>query len=341
MDEGRCICGRLAVVTEAAALAAARGMGLGDAMGSELAARDAMAEQLALMPLKGRIVAGRMSGGACGGLCVGDEVGSPSGPWFPSPGGEEGPGSEDAEWDFVVDPLQAPGSLARGADGALTMLAAGPKGSLMPVPEMYMQKLVVPSQAAGAIDLDAPVAENVRAVAAALGKKPADVAVVVLDRPRHEGLVEQIRSTGAKVRLILDGDVSAAIAVASGDAGVDVCIGIGGSTEGILTAAALRCLGGEIVARFWPVSRYQVDLVKEAGIEDIEARLSTSDMAGQGVMFLATAVTGGRFLRGVDVRPYGVVTETLVLCSACHGVRKITTVHRKDNAGPRVALGAR
>jgi fructose-1,6-bisphosphatase II len=341
VDEGRCICGRFAVVTEAAALAAAKGMGSGDGLSSDLAARDAMADYLAMMPIKGRIVAGRTSGAACRGLCVNDEVGSPTGPWFASPAADEDAEGEQTTWDVAVDPLQALTSLARGTDGALTVLAAGPRGSLMPVPEMYMQKLVVPTPAADVIDLDAPVEKNVRAVAAALGKAPTDVAVVVLDRPRHEELIAQIRSTGARVRLIRDGDVSAGLAVASGDAGVDIYIGIGGSTEGILTAAALRCLGGEIQARFWPVSRHQLGLMKAAGIDNVEARLTTKEMARDGVMFVATAVTGGRFLRGVDVRSDGVHTETLVLCSACHAVRKIKTIHRPDNAGPQVTLGAR
>jgi fructose-1,6-bisphosphatase II len=237
--------------------------------------------------------------------------------------------------------LQAHKSLATGTDGALAVLAAGPAGSLMRVPEMYMQKLVVPSAAAGAADFDAPVAKNVKAVAAALGRRPEDLLVVVLDRPRHEVLVKEVREAGARVRLIPDGDVSAGIAVAAGDPGVDMCIGIGGSTEGILTAAALRCMGGEILARFWPVSRYQVDSLMQAGVKNVEKVFSTRDMAGDGVLFCATAVTGGRFLRGVQVRPEGVRTETLLLCSSCHAVRKVITTHRLDCDGPQVSLGAR
>jgi fructose-1,6-bisphosphatase/sedoheptulose 1,7-bisphosphatase-like protein len=139
----------------------------------------------------------------------------------------------------------------------------------------------------------------------------------------------------------MDGDVSAGLAVASGDAGVDVYIGIGGSTEGILAAAALRCLGGGMQARFWPVSRHQVEMVKAAGIEDIEARLTAGDMAGEGVMFSATAVTGGRFLKAIAHRADGTYTETLVLCSRCHAVTKIQTIHRNDNGGPEVHLGSR
>jgi fructose-1,6-bisphosphatase II len=340
-SEGRCTCGRFAVVTEGAALAAAEWLGRGDGLAADMAAREAMAAGLAQMPIRGRVVAGRSGGPECRALCVDEEVGSESGPWFSS-GGESGGSCDKAEvWDLAVDPLQALKSLATGTDGALTVLAAGPSGSLMHVPEMYMQKLTVPSGAAGAIDLDAPVEKNVKAVAAALGRRPAELAVVVLDRPRHEELVEQLRRAGARVRLIPDGDVSAGIAVAAEDPGVDMYIGIGGSTEGIMTAAALRCLGGEMQARFWPVSRHQLELMREAGIADVERRFSTRDMAGDGVLFCATAVTGGRFLRGVQMRPEGIRTETLVLCSACHGVRKITTTHRSKNEGPQVALGGR
>jgi fructose-1,6-bisphosphatase II len=324
--EARCVCGQFAFVTEGAALAAAEWLGRGDGLAADSVAREAMAACLAQLLVKARVVAGRSSGSDCGVLCVGQQVGT---------------GDESQVWDLAVDPLQALRSLALGADGAMAVLAAGPSGSLMHVPEMYMQKVVVPTSAAGVIDLDAPVAKNVKAVAAALGRRPGELIVVVLDRPRHEELVEQIRGAGARVKLIADGDVSAGIAVAAGDPGVDMYIGIGGSTEGILTAAALRCLGGEIQARFWPVSRHQLQLLNEAGIEDVERRFSTHDMAGDGVLFSATAVTGGRFLRGIQVRPEGIRSETVLLCSACHAVRKITTTHRSDNEGPQVALGAR
>lgn len=342
VSDGRCICSRYATVTEAAAVAAAEWMGRGDQLAAVGAARQAMAAELARTPIRGRIVAGR-SGGPCSeALCVGDEIGSELGPWV-STTPDDGPWLVETPelWDLAVDPIQAPNLLARGAEGALAMIAAGPAGSLLRVPEMYMQKLIVPAEAAGKVDLDASVADNVEAVAAALGRPTERLSVVVLDRPRHEDLIEQVRSTGARIRLITDGDVSAGLAVASGDAGVDMYIGIGGSTEGILAAAALQCLGGEIQARFWPVSRHQVELVKSAGIDDIETLLFTDDMAGAGVLFVATAVTGGRFLKAVNHRRDGVHTETLVLCSRCRAVRKIQTVHRVENKGPRVLLGAR
>lgn len=339
--ESRCICGHFALVTEDTSLAAAEWLGRGDGLAADMTAREAMAAGLARVPIRGRLVAGRGGGSDCGTLCVGEEVGSKTGPWLGSDGRPTGADGDLQVWDVAVDPLQALRSLATGTDGALAVLAAGPAGSLMPVPEMYMQKIIVPSCVAGAVDFDAPVEKNVKAVAAALGRGPGDLLVVVLDRPRHEDLVRQLREAGARVRLIPDGDVSAGIAVAAGDPGVDMYIGIGGSTEGILTAAALRCLGGEILARFWPVSRHQVDLLKDAGITNVETVFSTCDMAGDGVLLCATAVTGGRFLRGVQVLPEGIRTETLLLCSACHAVRKITTTHRANNKGAQVSLGAR
>jgi fructose-1,6-bisphosphatase II len=244
-------------------------------------------------------------------------------------------------WDLAVIPLEGHAALAAGADGALSMIAAGPSGSFMKVPDMYMQKLVVPGAAAAVVDIEAPVADNIRAVAAALGRRPSDIMVVVLDRPRHEELIAQIRRCGARLKLIADGDLSAGLAVAASDAGADMCIGIGGSTEGIMTAAALRCLGGEIQARFWPVSRHQVELIKASGIEDVEARLTTRDMADDGVLFSATAVTAGRFLKAVDARADGIRTETLVLCSRCHAIRTIKTTHRSENGGAQVSLGVR
>ncbi len=339
-NEGGCICARFAVVTEAAALGAAEWIGRGDGLAGELAARRAMAEALAEMPVKVRVVASRGSGRGPAILQPGDESGGAVGHWADKNGGGSQAGGGGA-WDAVVQPLEALNALARGAEGALAMIAAGPEGTLMPVPEMYMQKVIVAGEAAGAVDIDAPVAENIRRVAAALGREPGDLVVVVLDRPRHDELAAQIRGAGARLRLIPDGDISAGIAAASRDSGVHLTIGIGGSVEGVIAAAAMRCLGGEIHARFWPVSRHQVEQVRSAGLEDVETPLTTADMAREGVLFSATAVTGGRFLRGIDVRPDGVQTETLVLCSNCHAVRTIKTLHRAQNEGPMVTLGIR
>lgn len=247
----------------------------------------------------------------------------------------------DGPLDLVVDPLQGHKALAQGSEGAIAMLAAGPQGSIMAVPDMYMQKMIVAGQAAAAIDIDAPVVDNVKAVAASLGRSPSDLSVAVLDRARHDDLIAEVKRSGARLKLVDEGDVSAGVAAALRDTGVDMYMGIGGSIKGVMAAAALRCLGGEIQARFWPVSRHQVEEVKASGVADVESRLTTKDMAGEGVLFAATAVTGDRFLRGVEVRPEGAHTETLVLCSRCHAVRVVRTIHRSQNGGPRLCLQIR
>ena len=269
---------------------------------------------------------------------LGPEVGR-SGPWACLR--RAGRGDERGRGIWRLTPLEGHAALARGIDGALCMMAAGPAGSLMAVPEMYMQKLIVGADAAAAIDIDAPMVDNVNAVAAALGRRPAELNVVVLDRPRHEDLIAQIKRCGRATEAHTDGDVSAGIAAATRDAGVDMYVGIGGSTEGILTAAALRCLGGEMQARFWPVSRHQVDEVKAAGHRGHRGKLSTD---GHGRRRRAVRGDGGdrgRFLRGVDVRSDGVRSETLVLCSRCHAVRVVKTTHRTGNEGPQVSLDTR
>ncbi len=340
--EGRCICTRFVTVSEAAALGAAEWIGRGDGLSGELAARTAMAGALAEMPVKVRVVASRGSGRGPAVLQAGDELGGRPVDWAGNGSEAEEKAAPDVPvWDAVVQPLEAINAVAKGAEGALAMIAAGPEGTLMRVPEMYMQKVIVSGRAAKAVDIDAPVGDNIRGVAKELGLKPSELVVVVLDRPRHEELAAQIRAAGARLKLISDGDISAGIATAMRESGVHMTIGIGGSVEGVLAAAALRCLGGEIQARFWPVSRHQVEQVKAAGLEDVEAPLSTADLARDGVLFTATAVTGGRFLKGIDVRRDGIQTETIVMCSHCHAVRTIKSLHRAENGGPMVALGIR
>ncbi len=339
--EGRCICTRFVTVTEAAALGAAEWIGRGDGLSGELAARKAMADALSDSPVMVRVVASRGSGRGPAMLQAGDVLGG-----RPIQGADsDADGGKAAgpvpEWDAIVQPLEAINALARGAEGALAMIAAGPQGSLMQVPEMYMQKVIVAGQAAAAVDIDASVEENIHAVAKALGIHPSELGVVVLDRPRHEELAAQIRAAGARLKLIPDGDISAGIAAALRESGVHMTIGIGGSIEGVIAAAALRCIGGGMQARFWPVSRHQVDQVKAAGLGDIETPLSTADLARDGVLFCATAVTGGRFLRGIDVRPDGITTETVIMCSNCHAVRTIKSLHRTENGGAQVSLRIR
>lgn len=340
--EGRCICTRFVAVTEAAALGAAEWAGRGDGLSGELAARKAMADALAALPVSVRIAASRGSGRGPAVLQTGDVLGGRPFNWAGSGDEAKEACAEQApQWDAVVQPLEAINALARGAEGALSMIAAGPQGSLMPVPEMYMQKVIVAGRAAAAVDIDAPVADNIRGVAGALGLDPAELVVVVLDRPRHDELAAQVRAAGARLKLIPDGDISAGIAAALRESGVHMTIGIGGSIEGVLAAAALRCIGGDMHARFWPVSRQQVEQVKAAGLDDVETPLSAADLARDGVLFSATAVTGGRFLRGIDVRRDGIQTETTIMCSNCHAVRTIKSLHRTENGGAMVSLAIR
>jgi fructose-1,6-bisphosphatase II len=294
--EELCTCNRFVPVTEAAAVAAAAWIGGGDGWAADQAAREAMASALGGLSLETRIVAGRLAYGRAAEAAAETD------------GAVEGP-HESCEadvtsrtsgcWDLAVAPLEGHDSLARGLEGALAMLAAGPAGSIVAVPEMYMQKMAFSGRAAAALDMNGTVGDNLRALGAALGKETRDLTIAVLDRPRHEDLIAQIKTSGARLKLIEDGDVSASIAAAVPETGIDMCIGIGGSTEGVITAAALRCLGGAMQARFWPVSRYQVDRLRDLGIEDVEALLRTEDMAADGVLVAVTAVTTGRFLRGV------------------------------------------
>ncbi len=311
--EVSCGCRHFLAVTEVAALAAAAWLGRGDGVAADLAAQVAMAEALAQVSVRTRVVATKGSGGP-GALHAGQE-------W-----GEAG-----EEWEVVTLPLEGREPLARGAEGALSMLAAGPPGSLLAVPDMYMEKIMTAALVGGSLDLDAPVDKNLRSLGIALNRPVGELVVAVLDRPRHERLCAEIREAGARLRLIPDGDISAGLATAVKDAGVDACIGIGGSVEAVIAAAALRGLGGEIQARFWPVSRRQVEELQSSGVEDFQAKLSTGDLAGEGVVFVATAVTGGRFLRGVERHSEGVCTETLIICSRCKAVRTIRTLHRKEN----------
>jgi fructose-1,6-bisphosphatase II len=338
MSKQECICSRFVSVTEAAALAASDWIGKGDGLAAGMAAQNAMVETLSTVPFCGRVVAGRSSGGTVEGLGVGHLVGAHAGSHAAAEAEQDGTREAAALLDLAVAPLEGHRALARGVDGALAMIAAGPRGSLMPVPEMYMQKLVVAGPAAGVINIDEPIAKNVKAVATALGRAPGDLTVAVLDRPQHEDLIEEIRCSGARLKLMDEGDVSAGISAAALDSDVDIYVGIGGSTEGIVVAAALRCLGGEMQARFWPVSRHQVETIKKMGIGDVEATLRSKDMAGEGVLVAATAVTRGRFLRGVEKAFDGTRTETLVMCSLCDKIQLVKTIHREPGTPSPVTL---
>jgi fructose-1,6-bisphosphatase II len=307
----RCMCSEFVPVTEQAALASGRWMGQGQSGAAAEAAVKAMHTAFANVAICGTVVIGDGAGDDQKLLGTGTCVGA---------GG--------VACDFAVDALQAADSLARGQDGAMAVIAVAGPGAMMSAPDIYMQKIVTGPRSAGVIDIELPVTLNLQRIAASLDRTMNEITVITLDRPRHEDLVAEIRAAGARIKLIPDGDITASIAVAVGGTGDHVYIGIGGAAEGIITAAAMRCLGGEIQGKFWPLSRREVENAREHGIDDIEMRLTTDDLVRGEVIFAATGVTRGDFLRGVDYFPAGARTHTIIMCTRCRQVRFVDTIHR-------------
>jgi fructose-1,6-bisphosphatase II len=244
-------------------------------------------------------------------LSVGDEVGA-GGP----------------EVDLAVEPVEGLSLLIKGQQGSISAVAVAPRGSMLRTPDMYMRKLIVGPRAKGTIDIDAPVSENVAAIADAVGRKPSEITVAVLDRERHEDLIEQIRGTGARIQIRPEGDLTPALAVGLRGAELHAVIGIGGAPEGVLTAAAIKCLGGEIQAKMWPTQRSQVEQLKESGLKDPERKLTLEDLIqGNDVVFAATGMTPGETLDGVRYFRGGGRTHTMVTSTAPRMVRFIDTIH--------------
>jgi fructose-1,6-bisphosphatase II len=260
------------------------------------------------LPIQGRIVFGSVA--EEGGLVPGAVLGS---------GG--------AEVDLALDPLEGRGVVARGGNGAMSMIAVGEPGRLLTLPDMYMRKLAVGPRARGTIDLLRPVAENIEAIAEAFGRRVNDVTTIVLDRPRHHDLIEEIRNAGARIKLIQDGDVTASISAAIRGTNDHLAIGIGGTRQAVLSAAALRCLGGELQAQFWPTSRPEIDELREAGIDDYERVFRTEDLAPGEVIVAATGVSNGDLLRGVRFLADSARTHSLLMCTRCNWVRFVDGIH--------------
>lgn len=309
-DGERCLCNDFVRATESAALASGRWMGQGDGEAADRAAAEAMAGTLDGLPISGVVVIGEGLEGEAPHLYVGERVGS-GGP----------------RCDLAVDALEGTDIVARGQAGAMSVLAVGTAGRLMPMPNMYMQKLVVGPRAAGRVNIDGRVTETLDVIAEVYGRSVRELTVIILDRPRHEELIAEVRGAGARIKLITDGDVTAGIAVAVEDANDQLYIGIGGAAEGVITAAALHCLGGEIQAKLWPLSRKEVEAARQHGVDDIEATLRTGDLVGGDVIFAATGVTEGEFLKGVEYLGWGVRTHSMVMCNRCRDVRFIHATH--------------
>jgi fructose-1,6-bisphosphatase II len=251
--------------------------------------------------------------------------------------GSEDP--EDALWigtrvgrggidvDLAVDPLEGRSVVARGDYGAMAMIAVGDGGSFPSLPQMYMRKMAVGPVVRGKIDLRLPVGDNIRAIADAFGRNTNDITSIVLDRPRHHDLVEEIRAAGARIKLIQDGDVTASITAAIRGTNDHLAIGIGGSRQALLSAAALRCLGGELQAQLWPTTRGEIDAAREHGIDDVNKVFETAELAPGEVIVAATGVTNGDLLRGVRFLTDSARTHSIVMCTRHNWVRFVDGIH--------------
>jgi fructose-1,6-bisphosphatase II len=309
-------------VTEAAALASARLMGRGDAEGANQAAADAMRKALHDLPIRGEIVIGEGEREEAPALYAGERVGR----------GRDA----DPEIAIALDPLEGSNLCARGAPSAISVVAMGERGKLLHAPDTYMEKIAVGPAARGAIDLRRTPTENLRRIADALGRYVEDLTVVVLGRPRHVALVQEIREAGARIELVSDGDVAGALNTCLPDTGVDVLMGVGGAAEGVIAAAGIRCLGGEMQARLQLGTDAERQRARRSGVTDVEKILSAEELAGGDVMFAATGVTNGDFLRGVRFTGDGARTHSIVMRSRTGTVRYIETIHhftRSPNYG--------
>jgi fructose-1,6-bisphosphatase II len=310
-------------VTEAAALASAAFVGRGDGMAADKAATDAMRQCLDSISFKGRVVIGEGERDEAPMLYIGEEIGAGTEP----------------EVDIAVDPLECTNSVAFGRPNALAVIAVAPKGKLLHAPDTYMEKIAVGPEAAEAIDLNLPASENIGRTAECLGYKIHELTVVILDRERHDYLISQVRKTGARIHLIPDGDVSSAIAAAIPDSGINLLMGIGGAPEGVLAAAALKCIGGTMQGRLIPRSQEERLRAEKMGIEDINKILTIEEIAqGEDIMFAATGVTGGDLLNGVLFRPDGATTESLVLRQSSGTRRFIKSFHYFKKGHPVTIL---
>jgi fructose-1,6-bisphosphatase II len=310
-------------VTEQAAIAAAKTMGFGDRRHSDHVAVEAMRKEMDTLAMDGRVVIGEGERDEAPMLYVGEEVGALR--------GQDGA----VGVDIAVDPLEGTNLCATGSPDSIAVLAAAERGGLLHAPDVYMEKIVVGPTARGTVHLDAPVAENLRNIAAAFNRKVSDLTIVVLDRPRHAQLIKDIREAGARIRLIPDGDLSAGISAAVRGTGIHAVMGTGGAPEGVITAAAMRCLGGEIQARLKALDDRQQQRVQELGFQDLSKIYKTEELApGNEILFSCTGVTDGELLRGVRFFGGGSRTTTLFMSLSRKIIRFVDTIHREEVTTP-------
>ncbi|HKV40944.1 MAG TPA: class II fructose-bisphosphatase [Blastocatellia bacterium] len=321
-------------VVERAAIACAHTMGQGDRKYSDHVAVEAMREIMDTVPMRGQIVIGEGERDEAPMLYIGEKVGL-------GHKQEVTDGHRFPEVDIAVDPLEGTNLCASGSANAIAVMACSERGGLLHAPDLYMQKLIVGPSSKGAVDLDAPVKDNLKAIAARLNRKVDDLTVVVLERPRHRKLIADIRQAGARIKLISDGDLSAGISAAVAGSGVHAVMGIGGAPEGVLTAAAMKCLNGQILARFAlreqleyqedrdKIAEGTLDRMHQMGISDTARVYDTDDLApGKKLIFAATGVTDGTILRGVRFFGSGVRTSSIIMTTeGTKSVRFVDTVH--------------
>ena len=301
-------------VTEAAALNCARLTGRGDEKAADQAAVDAMRKAFDGLGIDGTIVIGEGERDEAPMLYIGEKVGS-GGP----------------KVDIALDPLEGTTICATGGPNALAVLAMGDGGNLLHCPDTYMHKIACGPAGRGVVDIDKSPTQNLQALAEAKKCRVEDLTVIILSRPRHEAIIQEVRKAGARIRLIGDGDVAAAIATTKGETGIDLLLGIGGAPEGVLAAAALRCVDGEFQGRLAPRNNEEIERAKKMGVSDIKKKFSIAELAAGDVMFAATGVTDGDYLRGVHFFPGGATTQSVVMRSKTKTIRVIDATHYFDH----------
>lgn len=298
-------------VTEAAAIACGRLMGRGDKMGADAAAVDAMRKAFDDVSISGTVVIGEGEMDEAPMLYIGEKVGA-GGQWV----------------DIAVDPLEGTNLVAKGLNGSIAVMAIAPSGCLLHAPDMYMEKIAVGPRARGKIDITASVTENIQNVAKAMNRDASELTIVILDRERHEAMIKEARATGARIKLITDGDVAPIVSAGIEGSGIHLVMGIGGAPEGVIAAAAIKCLGGDMQARLWPENEEDVKRALKMGITDVTKVLKLEDLVkGDDVMFTATAVTDSDMLRGIQYFAEGARTNSISMRYKTGTVRFVDTIH--------------